>query len=149
MSRLGNEARAFREMPDALYADVMNGRTTAEEAISAQIAAPLPGFRDTLQAYLDGSHPTSGAKWRYDAAMSLPQLPGRADDIAMADGVVRAAYAANMWREGIENAAARLRSALAWSTQTDDPIARLAALPEVEDSAALLLHLLGEGEAPE
>jgi hypothetical protein len=36
---MADEARAFREMPDAAYADVMNGRTTADEAVRSQMSA--------------------------------------------------------------------------------------------------------------
>lgn len=35
---MADEARAFREMPDSDYADVMNGRAKADDAVARQIA---------------------------------------------------------------------------------------------------------------
>lgn len=51
----------------------------------------------------------SSSRKAYDAAMRLPQGEERGEAVRMADGIVRAGFAAKSWVAGVEDAAANLR----------------------------------------
>lgn len=97
---------------------------------------------DVLDAYVTVErNPHSGTKWVYDAAMSLPQTRQRAEVVAMADGIVRGAYAAGQWRAGLTEAAYRLRELIV----IHDNGGAASSPAKIKDAAADLLALLGEG----
>lgn len=70
--------------------------------------------------------------------MRLPQTPDRRDDIARADGIVRADYAATQWADSIAATASTLTALLEHDQHTG----------QIRDTARELLHLLGEDPAP-
>lgn len=96
-------------------------------------------FPQLVADYVDVvTHPHSAAQHYYDAAMRLPQTPARRDDIARADGIVRAAYAATQWTDSIATAASTLTTLL----ERDEHPNR------IHHTARELLHLLGEDPTP-
>lgn len=84
-------------------------------------------------------NPRSGARWVYDAGMRLPQTERGTEAVAMADGIVRASFAASHWRDSVASAAAQLR-ALLDAADEGDAAARYRTRKAVRE----LLHLLGE-----
>ncbi len=85
-------------------------------------------------------HPKSGASWRCDLAMSLPQDERREVEVAQADGIIRAQYAAKSWVAGISDAAFNLRELVV----VHDNGGTASSIKKIKEAARELVRLLGE-----